>query len=68
MWPMDRVAAFRELERVYADLEAELAERRPRCELSGRCCRFAEVGHQLWTTRLELEYLREHAGPPPAGR
>lgn len=35
--------------------------------MSGRCCRFAEYGQQLWTTRLEFDYLVAHAGPPPAG-
>jgi hypothetical protein len=59
--------AFRELEAVYADLERELAERRPRCELSSRCCRFREYGHQLWTSVLELDYLRARSGPPPEG-
>jgi len=56
----DRKKAFEELEEVYADLDRELAELRPRCELSGRCCRFREYGHQLWTTPLELEYLLTH--------
>ena len=49
--------ATRDLESVYAELEAELEKLRPRCELSGRCCRFKDYGHQLWTTRLELQYL-----------
>lgn len=49
--------AVRELEAVYADLGRELAERNPLCGLSGRCCRFASSGHQLWTTRLEVDYL-----------
>ena len=56
--------AFRELEAVYADLERELAALRPRCELSGRCCRFKAFDHQLWTTDLELDYLLAHAERP----
>ena len=66
MKSMDRDAAFRDLESVYAELEADLAALGPRCQLSGRCCRFREYGHQLWTTRLELEYLLSKEGPPPA--
>lgn len=62
---MGREEALRELEAVYADLERELAARAPRCELSGRCCRFRDYGHQLWTTDLELDYLTAKSGPPP---
>lgn len=61
---MGREEAFRDLEGVYAALEAELAVLRPRCELSGRCCRFNEFGHQLWTTGLELDYLLAYETPP----
>ena len=67
---MGREEAFRELETLYADLELELAALKPRCELSSRCCRFNEFGHQLWTTGLEVDYLlaRERApGPLPEG-
>jgi Fe-S-cluster containining protein len=61
---MGREEAYRELEEVYADLERELSALRPKCELSGRCCRFKEFDHQLWTTGLELDYLLErHALP-----
>ncbi|HXG62682.1 MAG TPA: hypothetical protein VNO22_15035 [Planctomycetota bacterium] len=64
---MDRAAAFRELEEIYRDLDRELAALRPRCELSGRCCRFREFGHELWTTPIEFEYLLRHA-PRPSPR
>ena len=59
--------AFRELEALYADLERELSALAPRCELSARCCRFKDFGHQLWTSDLELAYLRSRHGAPPAG-
>src|SRR5438105_1903167 len=39
---------------VYADLAKEVETRRPRCELSGRCCRFEEYGHRLYVTTIEL--------------
>jgi Fe-S-cluster containining protein len=39
---------------VYADFQRELDQRRPRCDASGRCCRFKEYGHRLYVTTLEL--------------
>jgi len=60
----NREAAYRELERVYAELDRELTALRPLCRTSGRCCKFKEYGHQLWTTRLELDYLEAKAGIP----
>ena len=59
--------AFRDLEAAYADLERELSVLRPKCELSGRCCRFKDFDHQLWTTDLELDYLLARAGRPSPG-
>ena len=56
--------AYGELEGIYAELERELAALRPLCRTSGRCCKFKEFGHQLWTTGLELDYLVEHQGLP----
>lgn len=52
-------ASFREevraaVQGVYAQVAAEVERRRPRCELSGRCCRFEEYGHRLYVTSLEL--------------
>lgn len=58
--------AYRELEEIYADLRRELESLRPVCALSGRCCRFKEFGHKLFTTGLELDYLMERQGPPDA--
>ena len=62
---MDRAELWSELEAIYADLDRELSVLRPRCETSGRCCRFRAFGHQLWTTRLELDYLVDREGMPP---
>ena len=61
---MGREEVWGELEEIYADLERELAELRPLCQRSSRCCKFKEFGHQLWTTGVELDYLLEHEGPP----
>ena len=39
---------------IYAELQTQIDQRRPRCELSGRCCRFDEFGHRLYVTTIEL--------------
>jgi Fe-S-cluster containining protein len=61
---MGHADLWRELEEIYGDLERELSTLRPLCRQSGRCCKFKEFGHQLWTTPLELDYLVEHEGLP----
>jgi hypothetical protein len=38
----------------------------PRCDASGRCCRFAEYGHTLFISQLEADVLLD-AAPPFAG-
>jgi Fe-S-cluster containining protein len=42
------------LETMYCELGERTAERRPRCDRSGRCCRFEEFGHRLYVTTIEL--------------
>jgi Fe-S-cluster containining protein len=49
-----RPAARAAVKDLYASLEAEIAQKRPRCEMSGRCCNFDEYGHRLYVTTLEL--------------
>lgn len=39
---------------VYDRLQREIDERRPVCNMSGRCCRFEEFGHRLYVTTIEL--------------
>ncbi|QQS08400.1 MAG: YkgJ family cysteine cluster protein [Phycisphaerales bacterium] len=41
------------LDEIYNRVGAEIAERRPLCEASGRCCNFAKYGHLLYVTGLE---------------
>ncbi|GEM_PF-823943 len=48
---------------LYEALDRELARIGPRCEISGRCCRFAQYGHMLFLSTVEAEYLAE--APPP---
>lgn len=42
------------VESVYADLQAQIDARRPRCDASGRCCKFESFGHRLYVTSIEL--------------
>ena len=51
--------------RVYAALQLEIDSRRPRCDASGRCCRFEEFGHRLYVTTAELATFL-HDLPPEA--
>src|SRR3954469_16329807 len=46
---------------VYAAADAAIAEARPRCDASGRCCRFTEYGHTLFISAFEAEILLEGA-------
>lgn len=61
---MGRDEVWNELEAIYSELDRELGTLRPLCQRSGRCCKFKEFGHQLWTTRVELDYLIEREGLP----
>ena len=46
---------------VYATVDAAVAAAGPKCESSGRCCRFAEYGHTLFLSRFEADILLDHA-------
>ena len=57
--------ARRGLVDLYEELDrrlAALADRGAHCRACGRCCRFADWGHEVWLTGLELAYLVESAG------
>jgi Fe-S-cluster containining protein len=49
----------------FKDLDAEVERAGAACQLSGRCCRFAEYGHTLFLSAIEADWLLEQA-PPPA--
>ncbi len=51
----------REVLAVYAAVDAAVAAAAPRCEASGRCCRFTEYGHTLFLSRFEADILLEAA-------
>jgi hypothetical protein len=53
----------REVLEVYAWVDAAIAAAAPRCEASGRCCRFREYGHTLFLSHFEAELLLETAPP-----
>ena len=59
----DIVKLHRELHAIYDALDSEVAALAPRCELSGRCCRFLEYGHTLFASSLEIDLLLAEAGP-----
>jgi Fe-S-cluster containining protein len=46
---------------VYAEADAAVAAAGPRCDASGRCCRFSEYGHTLFISHFEAEILLEKA-------
>lgn len=57
---------FREpLHAIYSALDAEIASLAPRCDLSGRCCRFEEFDHTLFVSSPEAALLIADA-PEPA--
>src|SRR6187200_1071787 len=51
---------------IYAAADAAVTAAAPRCDQSGRCCRFTEYGHTLFLSRLEADVLLD-AAPPLAG-
>lgn len=61
----EQLAAVRpRLQVLYADLDARIAQESPRCELSGRCCRFKEYDHTLCITSAEAAILIADAPEP----
>ena len=46
---------------VYAAADAAVAKAGPKCDASGRCCRFKEYGHTLFLSQIEAEVLLETA-------
>jgi Fe-S-cluster containining protein len=48
---------------IYAEADAAVAAAGPRCDSSGRCCRFKEWGHVLYLSTFEAEILLDAAPP-----
>ncbi len=49
---------------IYRELAREIETAGPVCDLSGRCCRFAEWDHTLFLSGIEAEILIQDAPPP----
>jgi Fe-S-cluster containining protein len=64
--PATQAKAFEELAKLYKEMDAEIASKSPRCEMSGVCCRFEEAGHELYATALETDYATAHHPSAPA--
>ena len=62
--PLHGPLADAELRALYKELDAEVAELGPVCQLSGRCCRFKEYGHTLFVSTPEVQLLLAHAPDP----
>jgi hypothetical protein len=58
------LAASAELRALYAQLDADVAQIGPVCQLSGRCCRFQEYGHTLFVSIVEIQFLLGGAPEP----
>jgi len=54
-----------ELRALYERVDRDLRNR-PKlyCEMSGRCCRFKEYGHDLFLSELEYKEMRAHGAVP----
>lgn len=58
------ISTIRErLQALYQDLDVEINQDGPRCQLSGRCCRFEEYGHTLFLSAPEAAVLLADAPP-----
>lgn len=53
----------RRVRALYSDVDAAVAAAGPKCDASGRCCRFKEWGHVLYLSMFEAEVLLESAPP-----
>jgi Fe-S-cluster containining protein len=45
------------IDALYADVQSVIDARRPRCDASGRCCRFESYGHRLFVTTAEAAHF-----------
>lgn len=55
------------IDAMQAELMARIADRKPRCDASGRCCNFAKHGHLLFVTGLEAAVAVERIAQLRAG-
>jgi Fe-S-cluster containining protein len=50
----DRMEVRQAVSELYAQVQREVDQRRPRCDMSGRCCKFEDFGHRMYITTIEL--------------
>ena len=55
---MPSLKALDGLQRLYGELDRDIAGRQPVCNTSGRCCKFELWGHRLFVSTLELAWFR----------
>ena len=51
------------LQNLYEEIDCRVTQAGPRCEASGKCCRFRDYGHTLFLSEPEAEYLLEPGLP-----
>ena len=54
-------AITEQIDALYAELDAKIAERSPTCWQSGKCCHFDTYGHRLYVTGLEIAVFLSRA-------
>lgn len=54
----------RSIEKMFAEVDAEMASCPVACRRCGRCCRFESYDHHLFVTPMELAYLLAEVGAP----
>ena len=54
------------VEDLYREVMVQIDLRKPRCDISGRCCRFEEFGHRLYVTTFEMAAFLEGLANHPA--
>jgi len=57
---------FERIKSLYSCLDAELESLGLACRVCGRCCNFLRLQEILYASSLEVDYLVENSGPPPA--
>ncbi len=53
----DNKACLEQLDELYSALDEHIAGASPACDSCGKCCDFADYGHRLYVTTLEMLYF-----------
>ncbi len=60
-----RLSFEQAVDAIYAWVDEQVQLAAPRCEISGRCCRFREYGHRLYISGVEADRLLQLPLPEP---